>query len=103
MEKFLALPRFPFRHALIEQAPEEPGVYGLFDADGLVFLGVSTPGTTIKTCLLVHKDGARGECTMGATTYTWELSRSPKAREAEILARFHQVHGRGPRCQHAAW
>ena len=99
MERFLKLPRYPFTRAMIEHAPEESGVYGLFDGHELVYVGKTAPGASIKAGLFLHQDGANGACTMKATAYTWEITLSPAARETEILARFHQGNGRDPRYQ----
>jgi hypothetical protein len=99
MDRFLALPRYPFKRAIIDNAPEESGLYGLFDRDEFLFLGKTGAMASIKSCLLWHLVGAGGECTSKATTYTWELSFSPEPRELEILARYVQAMGRKPRCQ----
>ena len=99
LEKFLKLPRYPFTRAMIEHAPDESGVYGLFYGAELIYVGRTRDGASLKNALLLHQDGARGECTMRATAYTWEISLSPTARESEILARFHQSNRRDPRCQ----
>ena len=73
MDKFSALPRYPFTHAMIEHAPE------------LIYIGRAT--------------GALGGCTTKATEYTWELNLWPSARENELLGGFGKAHGREPRCQ----
>ena len=99
MERFLKLPRYPFTPAMIEHAPDESGVYGLFDGHELIYLGKTAPGASIKACLLRHQGGVNGGCTLKAGTYTWEITLAPAGRETEILARFHQGTGRGPRCQ----
>jgi hypothetical protein len=101
MDSFLALPRFAFTRAAIEYAPEEPGIYGLFDGTELIYIG-RAERPSIKAWLLLHQDGAQGECTMRATAYTWEITLWPRAREAEILSRFYQANRRDPRCQHKA-
>ena len=100
MEKFLELPRYAFSRQMLEHAPEEPGIYGLFDGDELIYLGrASDREHSIKACLLAHQDGARGECTMRARTYTWEITVWPAEREAAVLAYFRERHRREPRCQ----
>ncbi len=100
MEQFLKLPRYAFTRAAIEHAPEETGVYALFDGEEIIYLGrASTRERSIRRCLLEHQDGARGACTMKATRYTWEISVWPAARETELLARFFREHRREPRCQ----
>ena len=100
MEKFLKLPRFSFTRRMLEHAPEEPGIYGLFDGDELLYIGrASDRAQSIKACLLAHQDGAHGECTMRAKTYAWEITVWPAEREAEVLAQFRERHRREPRCQ----
>lgn len=100
MLKFLALPRYAFTPAMIEVAPDDAGIYGLFDGDDLIYLGKTTGGTaTIKSCLLWHREGGAGRCTEKATSYTWEITFWPNPRETEILAGYVTVKGRKPRCQ----
>jgi hypothetical protein len=100
MEKFLQLPRYAFSRRMIEHAPEEPGVYGLFEGLELIYVGrASDREHAIRACLLAHQDGALGECTMRATTYTWEISLWPVQRESEVLAAFAERYRRAPRCQ----
>jgi hypothetical protein len=99
MDKFSALPRYPFTHAMIEHAPDGYGVYGLFEGDELIYVGRATRGMSIKACLAMHLDGVLGVCTAGATHYTWELNQRPNAREIELLDAFGKAQGREPRCQ----
>jgi hypothetical protein len=101
MDDFFALPRYPFLRAALEYAPEEPGIYALFDGDELVYVGRAGDrgDHSIKACLLRHQDGRHGECTMKAKTYTWEITLWASARETEILAAFYRRHRRDPRCQ----
>src|SRR3954469_14760396 len=101
MLAFLALPRYPFTRGAIEFAPEEPGIFGLFDGTELIYVGRAEDrhDRSIRALLIRHQDGAFGECTMKATHYTWEISIWPAARETELLARFFQEHARDPRCQ----
>ena len=103
MEKFLRLPRYPFKRAMIEHSPDEPGIYGLFYGDELVYVGRALDRTkSIKVSLLRHQDGVHGECTMKATTYTWEVSSYPSGREAQVLAEFLEQRGHDPLCQKKA-
>jgi hypothetical protein len=99
MERFLKLPRFPFARAMIEYAPETHGVYGLFEGEGIIYIGKAVNGMTIKTSLLLHQDGSFGDCTRKATAYTWEIISWPSARETELLAAFFKAHHADPRCQ----
>lgn len=102
MQAFLALPRYPFNRAAIEFAPEEAGIFGLFDGKELVYIGRATDREdhSIRALLLRHQDGAMGDCTMKATQYTWEITVwGAAARETELLARHFQSTHREPRCQ----
>lgn len=100
MEKFFALPRYPFNRAAIEAAPEEAGIYGLFDGTELIYIGRAPGGAHgIKALLLAHQDGLHGSCTMKAATYTWEITIWSAAREVEVLTAFVQQNRREPRCQ----
>jgi hypothetical protein len=99
MEQFLALPRYSFTPAAIKNAPEHPGVYGIFLGRELVYIGYTNgPLDTIRACLARHFDGLHGDCTMDATRYVWEASASPHARLLNLLRQFGERHQRAPRC-----
>jgi hypothetical protein len=103
MQRFLSLPRFAFNRVNVEYAPDESGIFGLFDGDELIYIGRATRnGHSIRECLLRHQNGEYGECTMRATGYTWEITGRPREREAELLAAFRRVERRDPRCQQEA-
>jgi hypothetical protein len=108
MNAFLELPRYPFTRAAIEFAPDEAGIFGLFDGGELIYIGraQNRGDQSIRALLLRHQDGAMGPCTMKATHYTWEITVwGAAARETELLARYFQNHHREPRCSgsgHAA-
>jgi hypothetical protein len=99
MQSFLARARYPFNRRMLEGAPDEIGVYALFDSDELIYVGAAHGGMTIRACLLLHQDGALGACTMKATFYAWELTRWPSARSTEILAEYFRLTRKDPRCQ----
>jgi hypothetical protein len=84
---------------MLHGAPDEHGVYALFDGDELIYVGAAHAGLTIKTCLLLHEEGAWGLCTGKATAYAWEITRWASARSTEILAAFCKLHLDDPRCQ----
>lgn len=69
-------------------APEDPGVYALWNGDEVVYYGRAG---SIRARLLEHADKA------SATHYSWELARDPAKREAELLAEHERVYGRRPR------
>ncbi len=101
MDRFMALPRYAFTRGAVQYAPAEPGVFGLFDHEELIYLGHASDakGYSIRNLLAMHREGTFGSCTLKATHYSWELTLSPSDREAEILASFLRHHDHKPRCQ----
>jgi hypothetical protein len=83
---------------MVEAAPNEAGLYALWDYDELIYLGRASPSSTIRTGLLEHLVKRVCPCTAKATHYSWELSLRPAARELELLSEFMTRHGRRPRC-----
>lgn len=96
MNRFLSLPRLAFNPEYVAQAPQEPGVYGLFEGSELIYVGSASSDHSIRDCLRRHLDG---ECTKVATHYACEVTPRASALETEILAGFKQLIGRAPRCQ----
>ncbi len=93
--------RYAFTQENLHYAPEERGVFVLWDADEAVYIGrAQEPG--IKAILLQHQVGDHGRCTRSATHYSWEISLWEGAREAELLADFFRDHQRQPRCHKRA-
>ncbi len=85
----------------IGQAPDEPGVYGLYQGDDLIYIGRAEGGlsiTTIRARLKSHCEGYRGPKTEHATHYRCEVSRDPVARQRKLLQEYEQQYGRLPRC-----
>ena len=85
--------RYKFSRTVLLGAPEESGVYALWDGDELVYYGRAGRGTqaTIRACLLTHLERTR------ATHYSWEVCADPATREAELLREYEQLYGRPPR------
>jgi hypothetical protein len=100
VERFLGLPRYPFTQAMIELAPQEPGVFGLFDGEELIYIGCAIGGahSTLRNLLSQHCRGVYGACTAKATAYTWEISLHARMREAQLLSLYSRDTGRSPRC-----
>ena len=94
----IADPIYRFSVVIIQGAPENPGVYALWQDGEMIFLGRAA---SIRQGLLEHFERS-GQCTSDATHYTWELALRPEAREAELLAQFRKRHGRLPRCNEQA-
>jgi hypothetical protein len=95
--------QFPFSGALIAAAPEEAGVYVLWQDGAVIYIGHALGrGTTIRSRLIDHFSGRAGACTRQTTHYSWELVRDPAAREAALLREHHAAFQRPPRCNAAA-
>ena len=95
--------QFPFSGVLIAAAPEEPGVYLLWQDGVVIYIGHALGrGTTIRSRLIDHFSGREGACTRQTTHYSWELVRDPAAREAELLKEHLAQFQRPPRCNAAA-
>ena len=91
--------KWPFTRQTVQHAPEDGGVIVLWDADEAIYIGRAA---AIREDLIAHQDGVRGDCSMRATHYSWEITIWAGAREAELLAEFAQRHRRAPRCQQRA-
>ena len=91
--------RYRFTRIVISGAPDEPGVYSLWDGDEVVYYGRSDgDANTIRSRLLDHYyEGARRP-----THYNWEVCKDPVAREAELLSEHQRKFGRLPRNNKAA-
>ena len=94
--------RYAFTRANIEYAPEESGVYVLWDGAEAVYIGRASREQGIKNVLLRHLDGTHGGCTAKCSHYSWEITLWEAARETELLAEFIREHLREPRCHAGA-
>jgi len=93
----IASPRYALTTTMVSGAPNDPGVYALWENDELIYYGHARGGSaTIQSCLQLHLEG--NGCTDGATHYGWEISANPPVREAELLREFQRAHHRLPRC-----
>lgn len=77
-------------------AIDEPGVYELWDASSVIYIGSST--TSVRDRVKAHKNGDEGTCTQQATDYKEEASSRPRDRERQLLREYQNTHGRLPRC-----
>jgi hypothetical protein len=80
--------RYRFTRIVIAGAPDNTGVYTLWDEEELVYCGHGM----IRSRLQDHFSAG-----VQATHYGWELCADPLAREAELLAEHRRVFGRPPR------
>jgi hypothetical protein len=86
--------RYRFKRIVISGAPEDAGVYALWDGEEVVYYGRADGGaSTIRSRLLDHYY----EAARRATHYSWELCKDPVAREAELLREHERAFGRAPR------
>jgi hypothetical protein len=85
--------RYRFTRIVIAGAPEDAGVFTLWDGEELMYYGRSDGGSTIRSRLLDHYyEGANRP-----THYSWEICKDPAAREAELLKEHQLKFGRVPR------
>jgi hypothetical protein len=87
--------KWPFLDYIVSAAPTDRGVYALWRANELVFVGIAGPKDNIRTCLRKHFDGQVG-ASSPADHFSWELPPDPEARRDEVLEQFKQAHGRLP-------
>ncbi|MFQ5756072.1 MAG: hypothetical protein ACE5H7_08245 [Acidiferrobacterales bacterium] len=90
-----------FSRGDIDKAPDEPGVYALYQGDRLIYIGRAEGGlstTTIRARLKDHCKGHHGPYTEQATHYRCEVTPNPVVRQHELLQEYEQLHGRPPKC-----
>ena len=95
---FAELPRYPFAGYAIESAPEDPGVYVLWEGTEITRVGLATsPNGGIKTELL-DLFTKRKECPCSPTHYSWVLSGDPVTLASSLLREHSRDFVRLPRC-----
>jgi hypothetical protein len=72
-------------------------VYTLWQGDEVIYYGRAQGEATLRSRLMEHLEAA-----VGATHYSWEISREPAARESELLQQYQRAFGRLPRLNQAA-
>jgi excinuclease UvrABC nuclease subunit len=91
--------KYLFSKDNVDKAPDEHGVYELYDGDELIYIGrAAGTGVTIRTRLQAHRRGDEGRCTQRATHYRREVNSRPIGREAELIREYVTRYGRLPRC-----
>ena len=86
--------RYRFTRIVIAGAPDDRGVFALWDGEELVYYGrADGGGSTIRSRLLDQylSDPNR------ATHYSWELCADPASRELELLREYESAFGRRPK------
>lgn len=95
----IAAPLSGFTQQNIDRAPEEAGVYGLYDRHQAIYHGRAQGGdVTIRSRLIEHNAGHEGVCTQRATHFNYEITPAPAAREERLLHEHQALYGRLPRC-----
>ncbi len=93
---------FPFTARLVAGAPEEAGVYALWQDGEIIYIGhAQGRDVTIRSQLVDHFTGTLSPCTRRATHYSWEISLQPARREDELLREYQLRNARLPRCNSA--
>ena len=92
------LRRYPFLGPMIEGAPDELGVYLLWEGDEVTYIGTAR---SIRTRLQDHLSG-RDHCSCNPTHYSWKLARFPSVLESELLAEYRYKFKADPRCNRTA-
>ncbi len=83
----------------IKRAPEEAGVYALYQNGTPIYIGRAQGGkVTIRSRLKDHMEGREGRCTQAATHYKREVTPNGAHREKELIAEYYNENRRLPRC-----
>jgi len=86
--------RYRFTRIVIAGAPNEAGVYALWEGEEVIYYGRAEGGNaTVRSRPLDHYYGDRHR----ATHYSWEVCEDPRARELELLGEHERAFGRLPR------
>ena len=97
----IASPRYALTPVMVSGAPNDPGVFALWENDELIYYGHARgESATIQSCLKEHLTRQHA-CTAGATHYGWEIAANPAQREADLRREFERQHKRLPRCNGA--
>ena len=85
--------RWPFVAYSVEAAPLDAGVFALWKAGEVVYIGSSDgPRSSIRTELTKHFREHPDE-TSRPDHYSWEVADDPPRRKAEMLELFRANHG----------
>ena len=90
--------RYRFTRMVIAGAPQDPGVYALWDGEEVIYYGRGM----IRARLMDHFHGRLVPLARRATHYGWEICKDPAAREAELLEEHQRLFGKPPRLNRAA-
>jgi hypothetical protein len=89
--------RYPFATYAIAAAPDEPGIYILWERGELTYIGSTAGDATIRSILSEHlADPAK--CPCRPTHYSWRLARQPRFAEYVLLKDHLERFRALPRC-----
>jgi len=71
--------KWRFIKSLVDDAPDTPGVYALWDADTLVYIGRAERGESIRSHLLAHLRGEIGSDTCMPRTTAGRFAETPRS------------------------
>jgi len=89
--------RYPFAAYAIAAAPDEPGIYILWERNELTYIGSSAGDATLRSILLEHLVHP-AKCPCRPTHYSWRLARQPKFAEYLLLKDHLERFQTLPRC-----
>lgn len=88
--------RRPFAVDALREAPRSGGVYVLWDADVVLFIGhVAANGHSIHSRLMEHYVCQRAP--FEATHFTWETCADPETRAGELIRDYYAANQDFPR------
>jgi hypothetical protein len=83
----------------VEHSPSAPGVYFLYRADELTYVGLAEQGEGIRESLENHVSSTCAGCEQRATRFTYEITHHPRRRHRQHLNAYRERHGgRVPEC-----
>jgi hypothetical protein len=95
------LPRYPFTLAAVTHAPEDAGVFLLWEGAELTRIGLAPSpqgGIRLELMAILEK---RAYCPCSPTHYSWLLARDPITAASELLREHGQSSVELPRCNRA--
>ena len=90
---------YDFTEQNVNSAPDQAGVYALYDNGALIYIGRAQGGyVTIRSRLQDHKAGRDGPCTSRATHYRREVTANAVNREKQLIDEYYYSYRQLPRC-----
>jgi len=87
---------FAFDAAGVARAPEEPGVFALYEGKELVYYGHAVE--SVRSRIQAMYDAREESCVRLAVLYSFEICDQPEQRELELVREYQIAHGKRPKC-----